>query len=69
MTEGDTGWGVPPEVAAQLQDGLASQPHARLVQRGGRHRRPVRYSLSIQDRLAASLSYLIVPALLAVSLE
>lgn len=53
MTEGDTGCGVPPEVA-RLQDGLASQPHARLVQPGGRHRRrPVPARLSIWDRLAS----------------
>jgi hypothetical protein len=52
MTEGDTGCGVPSEVAQQ--DGLASQPHARLVQPGGRHRRrPVPASLSIWDRLAS----------------
>ncbi len=69
MTEGDTGCGVPLEVA-QLQDGLASQPHARLVQPGGRHRRPVPDSLSIQDRLVASLTHLnlIVTACLAGSL-
>jgi hypothetical protein len=67
MTEGDTGCGVPPEVA-QLQEGLASQPHARLVQPGGRHRRrPVPASLSIWDRLA-SHPYLILTACLAGSL-
>ena len=57
MTEGGSGWRDPPEVA-QRQDGLASQSHARLVPWGGRHRRPVPDSLSIQDRLAASLTYL-----------
>jgi hypothetical protein len=57
MTEGGTGWGDPPEVA-QLRDGLASQPDARPVQPGGRHRRPVPASLSIRDRLAARLTYL-----------
>lgn len=68
MTEGDTGCGVPPEVA-QLQDGL--------VQPGGRHRRrPMPASLSIWDRLAslsirnrlASHPYLILTACLAGSL-
>lgn len=76
MTEGDTGCGVPPEVA-RLQDGLASQPHARLVQPGGRHRRrPVPARLSIWDRLEslasrfrpASHPYLILAACLAGSL-
>jgi hypothetical protein len=67
MTEGDTGFGVPPQVA-QLPDGLASQPRARLVQPGGRHRRPVPAWLLILDRLAASHPYLIVTACLAGSL-
>ena len=62
MTEGDTGWGDPPEVA-QLQDGLASQPPAGLVQRGGRHRRPVPASLPMQSQ-----TYLIATACLAGSL-
>jgi len=71
MTEDDFGWGDPPEVA-QPQDGLASQPRARLVQPGGRHRRPVPAWLLILDRLAARQAYLaarqaylIVPACLA----
>ena len=64
MTEDDTGWGDPPEVA-RPQDGLASQPCARLVQPSGRHRRPVPDSLSIRDRLAVSLTYLIATACLA----
>jgi len=62
MTEYDTGYGDPPEVA-QPQDGLASQPHARLVQPGGRHRRAVPASLPIQSQ-----TYLIATACLAGSL-
>lgn len=60
MTEDDTGCGVPPE-DAQLPDELASQLRTRLVQPGGRHRRPVPASLSIWDRLA-SHPYLILTA-------
>lgn len=67
MTEDDTGWGVPPEVA-QLRDGLASQPPARLVQRGGRHRRPVPGGRPIRRRHSARLTYLIAVSCLAGSL-
>jgi hypothetical protein len=60
MTEGDTSWGDPPEVA-QPQDGLASQPRMGELELDAD-------SLPIQNRSATSQTYLIATACLAGSL-
>ena len=60
MTEGDTSWGDPPEVA-QPQDGLVSQPRMGELE-------PDADSLPIQNRPATSQAYLKATACLAGSL-
>lgn len=57
MTEDDTGWGDPPEVA-QPQDGLASQPRMGELELDAD-------GLPIQNRPTASQNYLIATACLA----